>query len=995
MMNQAHNHNTGENFRQARIQWDPAKSDAVEKVTKALVQKYISGELRDEIRPAVLQALGEEFSLFYHAAFHRENRPEWAKEKYPEGWKTFVDELKLSLSQQGISVLDSRRDVPRYRRLPADQRETIKVFQELVELGEIRAEDAVNSLARNFGIELSENQVKTYFGSVFTRSEREVESLDNRARVIAGQIEELKKELGLNFSPVVFLQGLVFESTVGCFLAHSRNDDRVERQVRLPIAYHDFEGGPHSEVYLDFKINFEVFEVKLRNNYKNIITSALAQVAALESLTEQEEKINVIYRRPCPLFRVAYDENIRIVEDATQLGLNTLSFADRRLQDVVNYVAASDLFAQDLKSGPVFERFLQKFETQLQDLSADRLKDLLYALERIGSSGTDIPQKIETLTGQLEESRLPTKQMANRLFGEPESETNDERLSLERRIKIIHKQLSSLREKMLCEIYGDMAECAPPARLSEEVVYALEECAKKRPKAFQTLVLNYLALKEEQTVRRLAERTGSSLNEEKEVIRAYDLIRERRAEERYEYSQKLPARWEGILSEHEIDLSRLRVHLPRILDMTKKVDGSKMFRTVAAQLNIPPKLVAEELDRLLAGSAASQELIRLHLSALQESVTELLINEPFSGRSADPSIENRLAGMTDSLIRNIPVAEDIYGLYPNLKKLSHRLIDQDPARMSVYASEVEQRLGVLVFDSARIEARGWQAILALHRQLAVEHPALDSELSRIVSRYCKQTPHGTALNLLQVDNKINEWFSKPESTAELDRRLGSGSLFQLQSDGYKDFEFLLPIFTRHIRGDLQFTKHITAPLVLAPRFEDGADSLILIEQFKKASPDSRLSKDAIQYLETIHHTMVSQLLEEGGYVLAGVFSDHRFDHPDGRDRPVVQSFRLKRHVNWPGESKTSRVDEKNEIFLALLDRYGYLSEMILADYLKRKVDQARSLNYFGNDIAVEYLRESIPPADGPRFDARAFRRWLEPYRVRSDEMFRDLLCEPG
>ncbi len=402
-----------------RTQWNPEQSDAVERVMCALVEKFRSRELLDEIRPTTLLQLGGDFALFYSAAFPRENVPKWACKRFPKGWNSFIEELNSRLEAAGLSILDSKRSIAPYRKLSADARDVIRVFQQLVDSAEISIPEAVQSLRDDFKIQLSESQQRTYFRQPCKIEPSKADSLDERVRKITQQIDTLRSELGLQFSPTVFLKGLIFEGLVGAFLAHHYRDSRVERQVRMPITYTDFEGHPHKEVYLDFRIEFLIFETKLRNDYRNIMKSALSQLAAFEACTGRSIRLTIVYGEPCPHFQIAYDQNLLLIDDANTLGLQTLSFAERRIQDAIEYVSAHDLFARDVCFGHHFTSALSVFRQHWDSITINELQYLTRSLDQITASTENIPTKLELLLTQLREGRMSDAQLASRLFGEP------------------------------------------------------------------------------------------------------------------------------------------------------------------------------------------------------------------------------------------------------------------------------------------------------------------------------------------------------------------------------------------------------------------------------------------------------------------------------------------------------------------------------------------------------------------------------------------------
>ncbi len=204
-------------------------------------------------------------------------------------------------------------------------------------------------------------------------------------------------------------------------------------------------------------------------------------------------------------------------------------------------------------------------------------------------------------------------------------------------------------------------------------------------------------------------------------------------------------------------------------------------------------------------------------------------------------------------------------------------------------------------------------------------------------------------------------------------------------------QFLLPIIESRNKALQVDMPDIGAPLKLVSRFSSTRNFFELAADLRPKNLQQ--FEESTLELGFLIEATVLLCVEEAAYSFSGPLSHHVFQFPDGDDDPPEQSFRvLGKNKLRQLEQQPLTSKERTE-FLAILDRYGFLTELAYADYLKRKIAQAQTIAYFDDELARDFLNRAIPAQDGPRYSVQAFLRWIEPIRKGSDEMFQALMTK--
>jgi hypothetical protein len=184
------------------------------------------------------------------------------------------------------------------------------------------------------------------------------------------------------------------------------------------------------------------------------------------------------------------------------------------------------------------------------------------------------------------------------------------------------------------------------------------------------------------------------------------------------------------------------------------------------------------------------------------------------------------------------------------------------------------------------------------------------------------------------------------------------------------------------------------PLLLSSRFQDKADIFSRVENWRSAppTPGFKLPYSRLDQLEITIHTGIARCVEETGFILSGIASGHPFELPAFDDsHPKAQPYTMAEILRWKGVGHPTFDADKRMAALQLLERYGCLSELAYLDYLSRKVAQARTLQYFDEELAITFMYEAIPPREGWHYPVSTFGRWLAPFAAASDANFEGLM----
>jgi hypothetical protein len=581
--------------------WNPEESSLLEQTLKSLTQRIVEGSLSSTIRPQTLRDLGGDCAAFYHAAFHRTSRPAWAIARFPDGFASLVEELNHRLKAHTITVSDSKSDVALYGKLVKDSLGAVRVFQDLVRSGEMNRDTALSELREDHGIVLSGAQQKYFFGSGEQPHHRQSAtsgaSLDERKLALAASIEKIKGQLGIDLSIRECVQGLVFEAFVGVYIAHRYGADTIVSQKRLPIAYRDLMGKPHRCVYLDYYRNDpthpEVFEVKLRNSFEGIVTSAIPQLIAFEDLTQSTQTITVIYRHVSPQLHFSLDAGISIQPELERMGFDPVRLGGRRLDQLVKYIGIDDLLKGD-PGARGFQETLGVLDTLISLGDVPLLKQYYDALLRISSTNEDLEGKMNLIRGLADNLAPITPEQAARLFGRRPART-DGGEEAEARVQMIRRGMASRRDSLLLDLFKELFGYEAPA-LDEAHIGKLEGVSEGE---FQDAVMEVIGRREKLLLERASRGRPSKEERAAQLNRAYHFAVER---ERTRTQQEL-----GVVLKH----------LAATYDVVRNSNNAANEKLASeVQRGAPAKaMVALRKEGLLKGRAGEKfvrELKKLH-----------------------------------------------------------------------------------------------------------------------------------------------------------------------------------------------------------------------------------------------------------------------------------------------------------------------------------------------------------------------------------------------
>lgn len=535
----------------SRRNWSDNDCALVLDVLDRLAERFRSGQESPLIRPQTLLRLGGDFAALYMVVCARESRADWANQLFPHGFQDLVEQLNKRLEGSGITVADVKRPIARYRKLPLDERKV--VHNHVAQVCEGTAlEDALTSLRVHYRIELSERQIEYFFGkhrSDKTTQPNSIQSspektMEVRKERLCSVLTSIKESLRLDLSLHDCVKGLAFEAFVGVCLAERFGKEALESQVQMPVVYCDLNGSHHSQVFLDYLVTTHdeklIFEIKLRNDMKNIMTSVLAQVVALERVTGQEEFVTVVYRHPCPMMKMATDADIRVSHYIDTMNLRGIHSIDRPLSRLLSYVSIEDLLKENSPRGAQIDH-LYKLDQVLSTSSTQTLREVIDCLERIAASPDATSTSLTQLFSAVENGDALSPSIAQRLFGKLPTRSDREVSSSERRIRIAEGAMRRNRDALLLDLYEE-AFGNRPATLSEEDVTRLENLDKAM---LEEAALELLSKKEQRATEALLKRRGSpSQSEQTErVISAYNTVaNEKRKQLRQEIEQIIALR---------------------------------------------------------------------------------------------------------------------------------------------------------------------------------------------------------------------------------------------------------------------------------------------------------------------------------------------------------------------------------------------------------------------------------------------------------------------
>ena len=423
--------------------WDPKRSNLIEETINELVKGIKAGEISPEISPSTLTSLGDKFKKFYFASFRRVNRVGWSEHRFPatgddpSGFQSFVSELRGKVGE-GV-LINAKRNKSMYISHTDDQISKILDFRELYMEDEITSGEAVSSLKEDYNILLSDSRKEFYFPER-NGKKAHLDSLISRLR-------SAKKQVEIDLTNTECVRGLLFEGIVGMHLMSRFGPENVETQVRKPVFYSDLLGGRHREVYLDYVVDGQNIEVKLRNTLENILDSVLPQTFAISSETGALAKSTVICRTRNPELDALYRENISLAEEAEKMGINE---AGRKIQDVFDYLSIEELIEGD-PNEDIHKNALQVLDGfEAKDTPA--MKTYAKAFVRISDNPDALSDKYRILVNLMKRGKVLSEEDLTVLFGEKKNHRISRDVS--RRIEII-KDITRKRDyRMLVEMYN-------------------------------------------------------------------------------------------------------------------------------------------------------------------------------------------------------------------------------------------------------------------------------------------------------------------------------------------------------------------------------------------------------------------------------------------------------------------------------------------------------------------------------------------------------------
>ena len=517
--------------------WDPVKTDLVEDILTRLVEKYRRGDLCEEIRPMTLLNEGGDFSAFYKAAFSFP--AEWSLKRFPRGWQSFVEELNSRLRADGISIIDTKRDVQGTAWLPERERDLIRSVAEAYKKGEIASrEEAVALLTDTFGLALSPGKLRYYLDEHVPRP---ASPEDAKEKLIA-RIDKLKKDLAVDLSIAACIRGHVFEKFVGVVLRSLNPAGPIIAQKCLELPYKDFSGKRHSLLYLDWVTGQDSVEAKYRNSIEKILESAMPQAIALG------HKQNVVYRHPCEEMLFMFESNLRMDDTLEALGLLHERTRGKRIKDFINYIPIERLIDCSPEAALLTD-ILTTLDASLAGAAPTRLWQWAEGLGRIAASAEQLPQRLAVFARAVAEGRDFSRSELTRLFGSaPETAVETEEQGMARRLAIILRERSSARDRLLLAVYNKHFH-EKNTELTSAQVEALGRLAEND---FNDAALDVLAeMDARRRERELMAKHVDPLEDMHRTIAVFERIERRRLADRYRDADELYDRCQELI-EHAL-----------------------------------------------------------------------------------------------------------------------------------------------------------------------------------------------------------------------------------------------------------------------------------------------------------------------------------------------------------------------------------------------------------------------------------------------------------
>lgn len=613
--------------------WDPSRSQLIEETISELAEGIKTGKIPPEIRPHTLISLGDKFRKFYGASFKRVKRIPWSEKRFPataddaSGFESFVNELREKVGN-GV-LINTKRNVPMYISHTDDQLAKILDFREIYMEDEISREEAVSALKDDFGIEISQSRQEFYF-PIGNGKKASLEALISKLR-------DARKQVEIDLTNTECVRGLLFEGIVGMHLMSQYGAENVESQVRKPVFYNDLQGGRHREVYLDFVVEGQNIEVKLRNTLENILDSVLPQTFALSQEEETPIKSAVICRTRNPELDALYRENISLAEEAEKMGINE---AGRKIQDVFDYFCLEELLEDDKDKETHLEALTLMDSFDAKDTPA--MKTYAKAFVRISDNPEALSDKYRILVNMMKQRKVLSEEDISVLFGEKKNHRISRDVA--RRMEIIRDMTRKRDYRMLVDMYNLHAKSGASS-LDEEAVKALYDLSKDN---FVSLCRTVMEEKQQRKLSRKPKREVTS----DDILEFHRRAYERKTKEAMRHAKSLS----GIV-EKKMDLLCIPIYKNAGIDLNNtqyyKNELSAAANVLGKRMNLPASEVEKELLNVLENTHKQylkvSEVMGVMSSHIEEHLRDIrntLIN---NGRFSQEALEGILDKYTDHL----------------------------------------------------------------------------------------------------------------------------------------------------------------------------------------------------------------------------------------------------------------------------------------------------------------------------------------------------------
>lgn len=958
-----------------RHRWDPNITSNVDAIISSVVQKYESGEFSVVITPSMLCSMGSFEARFCGQAFRRKNRSAWVEERFPNGFASFVAEINLALDEKGIHVVSAKRELPLYHKLPQPAVLTIKAMAELMRNGDITRETAIASLERDHGISLSSSQRGYYFNNAAHGDRGE---LEHRKAALTKQIQAFKKEMTIDLSIASCQQGVLYESFVGLMLAETYGHDLIATQIEYPILHRDLSGRIKNRVFIDFQVEFadhiQVVEAKLGNNFENILDSALSQLVAVERGTGQPSKIVIVYLTRCPMMQFAIDSNILVDEYLDVMELTDYIRPNRRITECIEYRPISELLPP---GESIFQEALTYLQENLQSLSREEMRRLTRVFDRIRQSG-ETECLLSVLLNELKSRGVPTPDVIDECFPRPSAPSLAEQESIDRRLNIRLTRQQGYVDGMLLAL-SNFATGGSAKQLTSELLTPLEALSSAD---FQNLLLHFFSHKESEQVRRPKGHTGHSsqsivgaCNRVIAIERADNLaIAGVISRETVEYILNLGAQDRARRKEltqiqanmgHRGVVNAFKSFLSERSQLTGLMDPHTLGSTLLADFNDACDERAERVEEFAAE----------FLHAVSNSSVPQIID--VLDRVASEAQANKLSRLERSIIDAHPSTRILHdacqaqltGQKPLPKKLRKELLGLDstfilrePRGICEFAAFIRKRFDdIYHLNPGALEiltipfmtaSKSTQAeiIPSPYTRTQVLMKASLCELDNILlGIQLAQSVGGTWIQAASQKEQIDVPISR--IVAALDRFKGFAEiqLFQASAAALKKSDRLANVLTEE--SAVNFSRADCADL------QSPAEVLVRMRD-----------RIAFNYY-LVSHYIGMQMVERYG---------ESFSTVDGKHKRLGAWF------------EHERTQHPQAIVDVLKSDTHALRTLMCCDFLEHRLNQARILQYFDNDFAVEFLFRTNPAVGNSEPLTDVYHR-LSEAMATSDQFFTELM----